>query len=147
MITVENVTKRYSNGKVDALKGISLSFSDKGFVAIIGESGSGKSTLVNILSGIDTQTSGKITYHDEKQTLDYDKRHDLTLFQRNILSYVFQETIFIDSINIEGNISLAARVQGTADSTVFKERYRELTKTKSHTRSGTVKEFPGFDRR
>ena len=108
MLKIENIKKRYSNGRVDALNGISLSFPEKGFVAILGESGSGKSTLVNILSGTDTPTSGKITYSCGDETLEYGKKHHMTLLRRNVLSYVFQETVFIDSINVEENILLSS---------------------------------------
>lgn len=44
MLQIRNIRKTYSTGKirVEALKGISLDFPEKGLVFIVGKSGSGK---------------------------------------------------------------------------------------------------------
>ena len=62
MITINNLTKVYkSKGKsVKALDNVSFRLPDTGMVFIIGKSGSGKSTLLNMISGLDSFTSGEI---------------------------------------------------------------------------------------
>jgi NitT/TauT family transport system ATP-binding protein len=47
-------------GPVDALQNISLTIREGEFVAIVGPSGCGKTTLLNILSGFDQATSGRV---------------------------------------------------------------------------------------
>ncbi len=60
VITLENLGKTYSNGKVEvnALRSVNLEIAHGEFVAIMGASGSGKSTLMNILGCLDTQSRG-----------------------------------------------------------------------------------------
>ena len=49
-----------SFGPVDVLQNVSLSIREGEFVAVVGPSGCGKTTLLNILSGFDQPTSGRI---------------------------------------------------------------------------------------
>jgi len=61
-ITVSELHKEFGLGadKVIALENVSLSISGHAFVSVVGASGCGKSTLLNILSGIDSPTSGTV---------------------------------------------------------------------------------------
>lgn len=70
MITMTNVTKTYKSGDVEtyALKDDKLTIEEGEFVVILGPSGSGKSTLLNVISGLDTVTSGEITFRGETLT-------------------------------------------------------------------------------
>ena len=68
-ISVRNLHKEFGLGsdKVTALEDVNLEISGHAFVSIVGASGCGKSTLLNILSGIETPTSGKVSIsHDGK---------------------------------------------------------------------------------
>jgi len=60
---VESLCKHYVMGEitVSALRNISLNVFEGEFLVILGPSGSGKSTLVNIIGGIDTPTSRRVT--------------------------------------------------------------------------------------
>lgn len=64
MIRVENLTKQYGSAKI--LDNINIEIKNGEFVSIIGPSGCGKSTLINIISGIDNKTSGKIIVEDKE---------------------------------------------------------------------------------
>ncbi|WJH35129.1 ATP-binding cassette domain-containing protein [Paenibacillus sp. CC-CFT747] len=61
-IRLEQVVKTFQSegGAYTALKGIDLEIGAGEFVAVIGKSGSGKSTLINMITGIDRPTSGKV---------------------------------------------------------------------------------------
>lgn len=67
MLKIENLTKKYLNGKSStlALEDVSFEVQESDFVSIIGPSGCGKSTLLRILSRLDAQTSG--TFHFSKK--------------------------------------------------------------------------------
>ena len=64
----EFVTKVYQTGvvKVQALRGIDLALYDGEIVVLLGASGSGKSTLLNILGALDTPTSGRVFFRDDR---------------------------------------------------------------------------------
>jgi NitT/TauT family transport system ATP-binding protein len=62
-IKVQNLQKEFGVGedRVVALENVNLAISGHVFVSIVGPSGCGKSTLLNILSGIETPSSGTVT--------------------------------------------------------------------------------------
>ena len=62
LIELSHISKTYVNaaGSFTALKDINLNFYESEFVGVIGKSGSGKSTLVNMITGIDRPTGGKV---------------------------------------------------------------------------------------
>ena len=117
MIKAENISKIYDKPeKRVALSGVSLVFPDTGLVVVTGESGSGKTTLVNILSGLDTPTSGSI----EK---DFDVPG----------AYVFQDSRMIGNMTLEENLRLAADITGEKpDIPAYLARYG-LEDVKDHT--------------
>ena len=65
-LTIENLTKvfpppRKGAAPVTALGGLTFELSGHTFVSLVGPSGCGKSTLLNILSGVETPTSGRLS--------------------------------------------------------------------------------------
>jgi ABC-type lipoprotein export system ATPase subunit len=61
-ITVNHLQKTYQTpaGNFPALKDISFQVPAGKFIIVTGKSGAGKSTLVNMLTGVDTLTSGEV---------------------------------------------------------------------------------------
>ncbi|WP_299787405.1 ABC transporter ATP-binding protein [uncultured Marivita sp.] len=59
-IEIEGLKKTYSGGK-EALKGIDLTVPRGSVFGLLGPNGAGKSTLINILAGLVTKSSGKVT--------------------------------------------------------------------------------------
>ncbi len=62
-INIRRLSKEFGTGpdRVRALQDVTFDVSGHVFVSIVGPSGCGKSTLLNILSGIETPTSGTVT--------------------------------------------------------------------------------------
>jgi ABC-type bacteriocin/lantibiotic exporter with double-glycine peptidase domain len=67
-IYLKNVSKSYGEGEnaFHALKNVTLSFRCEETTLITGASGSGKSTLLNMISTLETPTSGEVFYDDQK---------------------------------------------------------------------------------
>jgi len=59
-IEIRNVSFKYPNRDVSALKNVSLSIPTGSFVAIVGPTGSGKSTLVDVLLGLIEPDAGEV---------------------------------------------------------------------------------------
>ena len=61
-IVIENVCKTFStkDGKVEALKNISLSIESGDIYGIIGMSGAGKSTLVRCMNFLEQPSEGRV---------------------------------------------------------------------------------------
>jgi putative ABC transport system ATP-binding protein len=61
-VRLQDVVKIYRTaaGDVPALTGVSAGFRRGEFVGIVGKSGAGKSTLVNMITGVDRATSGRV---------------------------------------------------------------------------------------
>ena len=62
IIEIEHLVKDYETGagSVRVLNDVSLTVNAGEFVAVVGPNGSGKSTLINMLTGIDRPTNGKV---------------------------------------------------------------------------------------
>lgn len=112
MLKLTKVGKVYE-GKVAyrALTDISLEIEKGEFVAIMGPSGSGKTTLLNIISTIDTPTTGKVEIEGENpHTL---KKNALAKFRRNELGFIFQDFNLLHTLTVEENIVLPLTLDGT----------------------------------
>ena len=59
MLKLVSITRRFGNHV--ALDNVTVTFANKGLVAIVGPSGCGKTTLLNILAGIDNNYEA-VTY-------------------------------------------------------------------------------------
>jgi putative ABC transport system ATP-binding protein len=69
-VSLENVTRTYTRDSftVRALDNVTLSIPEQRFVAIMGPSGSGKTTMLNLITGIDHPTSGRVSVGGEEIT-------------------------------------------------------------------------------
>ena len=76
----------------------------------MGPSGSGKTTLLNIISSIDTPTSGYVTINGlrpEEMT-----KNELALFRRRQLGFVFQDFNLMQMLTVEENMVLPLTLDG-----------------------------------
>lgn len=110
VLKLEDVSRSYQMGQVEvrALTGVSLDITRGEFIVILGPSGSGKTTLLNLVGGIDSPTSGKITVDGiELSALD-DK--GLTEYRRNHIGFVFQFFNLIPTLTARENVEFAAEL-------------------------------------
>lgn len=109
-IDVRHNYKRYQTGDTEILANNDVSFSvEKGELAIIlGASGAGKSTILNILGGMDTNTSGDVII-DGKNIAKYNKR-ELTGYRRSDIGFVFQFYNLIQNLTARENVELASEI-------------------------------------
>lgn len=109
-IRLVNVGKIYKSGEVEtvALKDINIEIKDSEFIVILGPSGSGKSTMLNVISGLDTPSSGEIYYNDEKIS-DYNE-DKLTKFRRNNLGFIFQQYNLLQNLTVKENIEIGSSI-------------------------------------
>ncbi|HSD73516.1 MAG TPA: ABC transporter ATP-binding protein [Steroidobacteraceae bacterium] len=104
------LTKVYGSGEVEvqALRGVDLELRGGEMVVLLGPSGSGKSTLLNLLGGLDTATSGEITFRDHELTR-FDDR-ELTRYRREHVGFVFQFYNLIPSLTALENVELVTEI-------------------------------------
>jgi len=109
-IKLENVTKIYKTGEVEtiALKDVSLEIESGEMIVLLGPSGSGKSTMLNVCSGLDNPTSGKITI-DGEIISDMDSK-TLTKFRRDNLGFIFQQYNLLQTLSVRENIEVGREV-------------------------------------
>ena len=117
-IEFEQVKKEYRSGEVPvvALQDATF-FIERGEICVIvGESGAGKTTLLNILGGMDSLTSGKVTV-DGAEISAYNKRK-LTDYRRYNVGFVFQFYNLIPNLTALENVEIAAQLSRGAFSPV-----------------------------
>ncbi|AMO86845.1 Lipoprotein-releasing system ATP-binding protein LolD [Solibacillus isronensis B3W22] len=125
ILQIQDATKVYE-GKVTkrALNQLSFEVEKGEFVAIMGPSGSGKTTLLNMVSMIDTLTSGEIIFNGMKpQMLNSE---ELAYFRRRQLGFVFQDFNLLPTLTVEENVILPLTIDEQPIS-VMEERLKSLS--------------------
>lgn len=115
VIKIENVSKVYSTDGIDvhALRSLSLSIKKGAFTAIAGPSGSGKTTLLNIMSGLDTPTSGRVMLTGKP--ISKMKGNELSDFRRDHIGFIFQAYNLIPVLTVKENIEYIMLLQGISE--------------------------------
>jgi len=107
-LEISDLKKSFGTGeaKQDVLRGMDFTVKKGEFCVLLGPSGSGKSTLLNIIGGIDTPDSGYVSINGDK--LEDMNEHQLTIYRRKHLGYVFQMYNLIPNLNVKENIEVGA---------------------------------------
>jgi putative ABC transport system ATP-binding protein len=112
LIGLHNLNKMYQTpaGNIHALKDIDLEIGHGEFIAIVGKSGAGKSTLINMISCIDSPTSGEIIYQGKPiHSLGEDQK---ARWRGKFLGVVFQFFQLLPTLNIIENVTIPMDLYG-----------------------------------
>ena len=119
---VTDLSKVYGSGdtRVAALDGVSISFREGEFTAIMGPSGCGKSTLMHCAAGLDSFSSGSVRIGTtELSTLD---DRQLTQLRRDRIGFVFQSFNLLPTMTALENITLPLTIAGRRPDRQWLER-------------------------
>lgn len=111
IVETHEVTKIYQdNGmEVPAVRGIDLIVDNGEFTAIVGPSGSGKTTFLNIISGLDSPTSGEVLL--DGQPLSTMDGKALSDFRRDHVGFIFQAYNLVPVLTVEENVEYIMMLQ------------------------------------
>ncbi len=114
MLELRDIYKSYTVGdaKTEALKGISISFRESEFVAVLGQSGCGKTTLLNVIGGLDKYDSGDLIISG-RSTKEY-KDADWDKYRNYSIGFVFQSYNLIPHQTVLANVELALSLSGVS---------------------------------
>ena len=112
MIEVKDIHKRYTKGKVHALKGVSFSVEDGEIFGVIGPDGAGKSSLFRILTSLLLPDSGTAIMNGYDVVKDYRKI-------RQIIGYMPGRFSLYQDLSVEENLTFFA----TLFNTTIEENY------------------------
>ena len=103
LVEITDVHKSF--GRIEVLKGVSLTLEKGEIVAVIGRSGSGKSTLLRCINGLERVQSGRITVDGMDVTSPETNLNTL----REHVGMVFQNYNLFPHLSVERNVTLALR--------------------------------------
>lgn len=123
MLTLERVSKKFSNGTV-ALREVSFKVNRGDFLSVVGPSGSGKTTLLRLLRRELLPSKGEIFFKDWDLTkLSEAKVIDL----RRKIAVVFQDYKLLEERTVFENVALTLEVMSIRPQEI-KERVEEVLK-------------------
>ncbi|MGW7711882.1 ABC transporter ATP-binding protein [Streptomyces sp. NPDC054771] len=111
MVRVEDLHRSYGSGAgaVHALRGVSFDVPHGDLVALKGRSGSGKTTLLNLLGGLDSPDSGRITV-DGTDLAELGENGLLEL-RRDRIGFIFQSFGLIPILTAAENVGVPMRLR------------------------------------
>ncbi|MGO4197811.1 ABC transporter ATP-binding protein [Rhizobium sp. YAF28] len=116
-VVLESVRKSF--GSLEVMKGVDLTVEPGEFCVFVGPSGCGKSTLLRIISGLETQTSGKVFIDSKDMTYAEPSERGIAMVFQSYALYphltVAENIGFGLSLARRPKAEIAERVKQTAD--------------------------------
>ena len=105
IIVAQKIQKEYRRGReiIHALRDINLTIQSGEFIVIEGKSGCGKTTLLNVLSGLDRPTDGRIIF-DQMDLTVVDERI-LPKIRQEKIGFIFQLFNLISTMTVYENVA------------------------------------------
>ena len=130
LIALAGAGRAFDDGAIVALKSVDLAIAAGDCVAILGPSGSGKSSIVNLMSGIDRPTEGRILWNGAP----VESRRTWARLRREEIGIVFQEFHLLPTLTARENVEMALMGRG-------------IPAAEQHTRAATALERVGLAHR
>ncbi len=102
LLYAADLHKRYPDGQVRALNGVTLGVRERESVAIVGPSGCGKSTLLNLLGALDRPDAGDVFFRGQPLSAC----RDLDAFRARQIGFVFQSFFLLPSLTSRENVQV-----------------------------------------
>ena len=102
LLFARDVHKTYPDGKVCALKGVTLGVRPNEHVAITGPSGCGKSTLLNLLGALDRPDAGGVEFRGTPLP----RGRELDRFRARQVGFVFQSFYLLPTLTAHENVQV-----------------------------------------
>ena len=104
-IKINNINKKYEKNKtIKVLNNISFNFEAGKIYSIVGPSGSGKSTLLNLLSLIDTPSSGSIEINKNK--ISFNNKIENDRIRAKKIGIIYQDKNLLHDFSAIENVYL-----------------------------------------
>lgn len=126
LIELDGVSKQYENvGEArPALLDVSLTVRTGECVAVVGRSGSGKTTLINLLTGIDSPSSGSIEVAGAQ--IHAMSQEQLALWRGRFVGIVFQFFQLLPTLTVAENVMLPMDFAGRGTAGTRRRRALDL---------------------
>ncbi len=135
MISLRNVSKTYDNGRIDAVRDVSLDVAEGELLVLLGESGYGKTTTLKLVNRLIERSAGRIDVGGE----DIDATDPIHLRRR--IGYVFQGIGLFPHMTVGENIGTVPRLLGWSRDDIDK-RVAELLELVGLTPSAYTPRYP-----
>jgi phospholipid/cholesterol/gamma-HCH transport system ATP-binding protein len=121
LIRVARLRKRF--GRLQALKGVDVTFARGQTTVVLGPSGCGKSVLLKHLVGLLRPDAGEVWFDGHR--VDRMREADLGVVRRQI-GFLFQMSALFDSLSVADNLAFPLREHGVTDDTVVNARIQRV---------------------
>ncbi len=122
LLKATGLTKSFSGQAV--LHGVDLQIHEGELLAVMGPSGSGKSTLLYTISGMDTMTSGSVSFAG--QDLAGMRQKELARLRLSSMGFIFQHVHLLKNLCLLDNVVLPAYLAGLATRAELNNRAMHL---------------------
>ncbi len=129
VLLADNIFKEFKSpdgSKIEVLRGASLAINAGESVSLRGESGAGKTTFMNIISCLETPTSGGVFWSGKR--VDNLSNSAQAKLRAGFMGFVFQNYCLMPELTALENVELASRILGKYSRQCSK-RARELLET------------------
>jgi len=126
VVLLKNVCKSFYVGdqSIEVLRDLNLAVNTGEFISVVGQSGSGKSTLLNMITGIDSPTSGKVIV--TKEPIHELTENELAGWRGTNIGIIFQFFQMLPALSLLQNVILPMDFSGHIPRRKRKQRATEL---------------------